>query len=384
MRLLFECACLFIYAIKTSVALNLGQSPDAESMTPDVLISEEASAYGFSRDSGKRLSRTSGNPKAYIMPKMPIAKQRAKYCLTSDTNRYTNFFSAQPKLHNQHMVFIGDSTMRQQYYNLASWLMLGKESDEEPANIAAKKRSNYTSFWKAIFEHQNAQLTGDGGAHEICNCGRHGLTDELANNENASFVEDRFAMLPNIGTNLSYFGWFGSWDFHGYFNASNGHPTEASCPVGDCEAPYEWTIKNDGFTNAEGVLELLERVVMKMSPAPTHVTINTGHWGSLTREGLENLFSYGQQIRRRTGTVFVWKTETRAALAFRNPKPEQYDLELKLASQYGWPVFDALNLTKHWDVSYYRNSLHALECKISLQNEDFVGNVLAAPGTYTH
>jgi len=381
MRVLFNCACLFVSAIKTSVALRPGQNPDADSMTPDVLLWEEASAYGFSRDPDKRSSLINGNPKSYVMPKLPLPLKRARYCLSSDKGRHTNFFSAQPNLHNQHMVFIGDSTMRQQYFNLASWLMLGKESDEEPANIATKERANYTQVWKRIFEHQTAQLTGDGGAHEICHCGRKGLTEELANNGNASFVEDRFAMLPNIGTNLSYFGWFGAMDFHGYFNTSNEHPTEASCPVGECQAPFEWTIKNDRFTNAEGVLELIERVVMKMSPAPTHVTINTGHWGSLTREGLESLFSLGQTIRRRTGTIFIWKTETKAALSFRNPKPEQYDLELKLASQYGWVVFDALNFTKHWDVTFYRNSLHALECKISLLNEGFVGDVLAVPGT---
>lgn len=383
MRVLFNCVCLFASAFKTSVALRPGQQPDAYSMTPDALLWEEASAYGFFRDPDKRQRRANGNPKAYVMPKLPLATKRERYCMTSDRDRHTNFFSAQPNLHNQHMVFIGDSTMRQQYFNLASWLMLGKESDEEPANIPTKKRANYTAFWKIIFEHQTAQLTGDGGAHEICHCGRKGLTEELANNENASFVEDRFTTLPTIGTNLSYFGWFGAWDFHGYFNVSEEHPTEASCPVGDCQAPFEWTIKNDRFTDAEGVVELIERVVMKMTPTPTHVTINTGHWGSLTREGLESLFSLGQQIRKRTGTIFIWKTETRAALAFRNPKPEQYDLELKLASQYGWLVFDALNFTKHWDVTFYRNSLHALECKISLLNEDFVGNVLAVPGTGT-
>jgi hypothetical protein len=272
------------------------------------------------------------------------------------------------------MVFIGDSTMRQQYFNLASWLMLGKESDEEPAFIPDKKRSNYTAFWKWVFEYQNAQLTGESGAHEICHCGRY---------ENESFVEDRFATLPSIGTNLSYIGWFGSWDFHGYFSAPNEYPTEASCPVGDCKAPFEWTIKNDRFTNAEGVMALIEQKVMHLSPAPTHVTINTGHWGSLTQEGLESLFSLGRQIRKRTGTIFIWKTETKAALASRNPKPEQYDLEVKLASQYGWLVFDALNFTKHWAAGHYRNELHALECRISLLNEYFVGNVLAVPDTYT-
>jgi len=364
-----KCACMCVFFTKTSVALRLAQESGAESMTPDLLTSEtEANMYGVARGQEE-------------LPPIDVSRmddwfeESAGACPFLDDDRNTDFFiSEKPKLHNHHVAFVGDSTMRQQYYNLASWLMLGKQSTDFPATLTPKSLI-YAKHWKEVFEHQNAQLTGEGGAHEICHCGRETFNK-------TETVEDRFTMLPSIGTNLSFFGWFGDWDFHGYFDASQGRPTEDSCPVGSCRAPFKWTIENNEWKEARGTVELLERVVMKLSPTPTHVIINTGLWGSLTEAGLKRLFSCGQDIRRRTGTIFIWKTTTKkryAKYGHNKAAIEQADLELKLASQYGWLVFDAYNLTRTWDQPFYRDDFHARECKVSLLNRDFVGNLLVAP-----
>ena len=115
------------------------------------------------------------------------------------------------KSHQPHLVFIGDSLMRQQYFNLASWLIHGEARPSEPNHFIVA--DTYQKLWRAIFRHQNRELQGE-SVSEICHCGR----DNRDSNKHdfGDFVEDRFITLPESGSSITYINWSGEHAFHGY------------------------------------------------------------------------------------------------------------------------------------------------------------------------
>lgn len=273
-----------------------------------------------------------------------------------------------------HVVFIGDSMMRQHYFNLASWMIHGEARPEEPEALPTKD-CNYQDFWRAVYVHQNAQLRGD-GVSEICHCGR----EDQKGKKDAVFVEDRFVTLPGNGSSLSYFGWFGDWSFHGYFNPSNERPTQASCKIGKCTSPFRWTVKQPGWQDATGVVNLLSKVVMKMQPKPTHVVVNSGKWGHLTRLGLRKLFAAGAEIQKRDGIKFMWKTVSHSRSDTDNEHDRFVETEVTLARQYGWEVFDAYKMTSSYPLrgQYYRDELHFSERVVTRLNRMYLEKFLAS------
>jgi len=275
-----------------------------------------------------------------------------------------------------HLVFIGDSMMRQQYFNLASWMIHGKTHPSRPSQpkpvppprSTGQQRVGDTpggikdvihdyALWKHMFSVQNQDLQGD-GVSEICHCGY----DSEAN-EKTRFVEDRFITLPENGSSISFFAWLGYWSFHGYFDPSKERPNQASCPLGDCKAPFLWTIDQARgdiaeWQNARGVVRFLRSIVMKLQPKPTHVVMNCGFWGHLTSVGLRNLFAAGAEIRERDGTRFVWKTVTHPKSDTTYNLQARVNMQKELARKYGWDVFDAYNVTRDFPAKWYQDDIH--------------------------
>ncbi|CAK0820179.1 unnamed protein product [Prorocentrum cordatum] len=248
----------------------------------------------------------------------------------------------------------------------------GEARPEEPEALPTKD-SNYQDFWKSLYVHQNSQLQGD-GVSEVCHCGR----EDQKRNKDAVFVEDRFITLPGHESSLSYFGWFGGWSFHGYFNASGERPTQASCPVGKCTSPFRWTIKQPGWQDAAGVVTLLSNVVKKMQPKPTHVVVNSGKWGHLSVHGLNKLFAAGAEIQRRDGIQFMWKTVSHSRSDTSSAHDKFVEKEVKLARQYGWEVFDAYKMTSSYPLrgQYYKDELHFSQRVVTRLNRLYLEKLL--------
>jgi len=242
-----------------------------------------------------------------------------------------------------HLVLVGDSLMRQQYFNLASWLLHGEARPSEPSRVP--DAHSYQDRWRLFFLFQNKQLQGE-NASEICHCGRKDRPNGVA----SEWVEDRFLSLPGNGSSISYFGWFGGYSFNGYFNPSDERPAQASCRlVGKCAAPFRWTVKQPAeWKNALGAVHLLSSVVMKLQPKPTHVVFNSGKWGHLSSKGLRNLFAAGAHIQKSEGTRFIWKTVTHSRTDKTHDHQSIVNAEKKLAKEYGWDVLDAYSETKSY------------------------------------
>jgi len=274
--------------------------------------------------------------------------------------------------HQPHFVFIGDSLMRQQYFNLASWLIHGKARPELPDTFPSMEHQ-YHDFWRAVYGHQNAQLQGD-GVSEICHCGRK----DQKEHEPPVFVENRFIALPGNGSSMSFFGWFGDSSFHGYFNPPDERPTQASCKVGACTSQFRWTIKQPAWQNAEGVLQLLNSMVMKLQPKPTHVVVNAGKWGHLNTRGLHALFAAGAEIQKRDGIRFMWKTVSHGRSDTRDEHQAFVNQELKFAREYGWEVFDAYRMTNRYVMrgQYYRDVTHLSERAVTRLNREYLDMLL--------
>jgi hypothetical protein len=280
----------------------------------------------------------------------PSDAENKEYSVMSEAVR-----ALKEKSHQPHLVFIGDSLMRQQYFNLASWLMHGEARPSEPSRQPDK---SYQDRWRLFFLFQNRQLQGD-NVSEICHCGRNARPNATAVN----WVEDRFVSLPRNGSSISYFGWFGSVSFNGYFNPSGERPTQASCRlIGKCSSPFRWTVKQPGWQDAVGVVHFLNSVVMKLQPKPTHVVFNSGKWGHLNSHGLRNLFAAGAKIQKSEGTRFMWKTVTHSRTDTKHAHQSVVNAEKKLAQEHGWDVLDAYSETKkypgqgHNDL--YKDDLH--------------------------
>jgi hypothetical protein len=274
--------------------------------------------------------------------------------------------------HQPHFVFIGDSVMRQQYFNLASWVIHGKARPELPEKLPSIEYQ-YNDFWKAVYRHQNTQLQGD-GVSEICHCGRK---DQQAH-EPVVFVEDRFITLPGNGSSMSFYGWFGDASFHGYFTPPDERPTQASCKVGTCTSKFRWSIKQPSWQDARGVVQLLNSVVMKSQPKPTHVVVNSGKWGHLNTRGLRTLFAAGAEIQKRDGIRFTWKTVTHGRSDTRDEHQAFVDQEVKLAREFGWEVFDAYRMTRTYPSrgQYYRDPTHLSERATTHLNRVYLDKLL--------
>jgi len=259
------------------------------------------------------------------------------------------------KSHPPHLVLIGDSLMRQQYFNLASWLIHGEARRSEPNHFIVA--DTYQKLWRAIFRHQNRELQGE-NVSEICHCGRDNR--DANKHDFGDFVEDRFITLPGAGPSITYINWSGEHAFHGYFNPSDEHPTQASCKIGTCTSPFRWTIKQPEWQNAQGLVQFLSSVIMKLQPKPTHVMLNSGKWGHLTSRGLHNLFAAGAEIQKRNGTRFVWKTVTHSNSDKQHDSQAVVNAEKMLAMKYGWEVFDTYNMTSTYPgrAHNYRDDMH--------------------------
>jgi len=245
--------------------------------------------------------------------------------------------------------------MRQQYFNLASWLMHGESVPSEPAHPLETR--SYQDRWRLYFLFQNRKLQGD-NVSEISHCGR-----DVRKKGAAPWVEDRFISLPGNGSSISYFGWFGEYSFNGYFKPPDERPAQSSCRlVGKCLPPFRWEIKQPEWKNAQGVVNLLSRVVMKLQPKPTHVVLNSGKWGHLNSHGLRNLFQAGAKIQKSEGTRFMWKTVTHSQPDTKSDYQSVVNAEKKLAQEYGWDVFDAYSETKDYPGQkhghVYKDPLH--------------------------
>jgi len=270
--------------------------------------------------------------------------------------------------HQPHIVLIGDSMMRQQYFNLASWLIHGESRSPEPPPMT---EAGYQAFWKQIFRHQNEQLRSD-NVSEICHCGRH---PSLPLDSKDAFVEDRFITLPDNGPSISYFGWFGDFTFHGYFDPAGERPTQATCPVGECTTPFRWMVKQQDWRDGRGVVRLLKTVIKKLQPKPTHVVLNCGFWGHLTEHGLHNLFAAGAEIQKNDGIRVMWKTMTHLSpkQAVKFPKvPGITDMQIKLARQYGLDVFDAYSISHDYPESWFLDGTHMAEKGTTRINSRFL------------
>lgn len=277
------------------------------------------------------------------------------------------------KPHQPHIVFIGDSIMVEQYFNLASWLVHGEARPLEPkTQPSGIKIVTFQDLFRAAFSYQNKQLKGD-GVSEICHCGRDGRDGNT--HDFGNFVQDRFIALPGNGSSISYFGWFGGQSFHGFFNPPDERPTQASCQIGKCTSPFRWTIKQPEWQKGLGVVNLLSSVVAKLQPKPTHVVINSGKWGHLNSRGLHNLFAAGAKIQKRDGTRFVWKTVTHSKSDTNNNRQALVNMETNLAREYGWDVFDAYNLTRHFPRDLYKDDMHFQDRVATHLNRMFLEDV---------
>jgi len=259
------------------------------------------------------------------------------------------------KAHQPHLVFIGDSLMRQQYFNLASWLIHGEARPSEPNHYI--EADTYQKLWRAIFRHQNKELQGE-NVSEICHCGRDNR--DATKHDVGDFVEDRFITLPKAGSSVTYINWSGEHAFHGYFNKPDERATQASCQLGTCTSPFRWTVEQPDWRNAEGVVHFLRSVIMKLQPKPTHVMLNSGKWGHLTSHGLQTLFAAGAEIKKHNGTIFVWKTLTHSSSDSHHNYQAVVNAEKLLATKYGWDVFDTYDMTSSYpgQAHNYRDDMH--------------------------
>jgi len=107
-------------------------------------------------------------------------------------------------------------------------------------------------------------------------------------------------------------------------------------------------------------VNFLSSVVMKLQPKPTHIVVNSGQWGFLNPQGLRNLFAAGNEIQRREGTRFVWKTITHGVDDTNHSNQVRVNFEKRLALTYGWGVFDAYDITSIYAGrdQFYRDKLH--------------------------
>mmetsp|Transcript_76676 Transcript_76676/g.199845 ORF Transcript_76676/g.199845 Transcript_76676/m.199845 type:complete len:397 (-) Transcript_76676:253-1443(-) len=277
------------------------------------------------------------------------------------------------KSRQPHIAFIGDSLMRQQYFNLASWMIHGEARPSEPNHYIVA--DNYQKLWRAIFRHQNRELQGE-GVSEICHCGRDNR--DANKHDFGDFVEDRFITLPQNGSSITYINWSGEHAFHGYFNPSDERPTQAACEIGKCTSPFKWTVKQPDWQNAQGVVQLLRSVVAKLNPTPTHVMLNTGKWGHLTSRGLRTLFAAGAEIQQSMGTRFVWKTVTHSNGDRKHDSQAVVNAEKVLAMQFGWDVFDAYNMTSSYPgrAQNYRDDMHFEDKVTTHLNRMYVESLL--------
>mmetsp|Transcript_46308 Transcript_46308/g.123002 ORF Transcript_46308/g.123002 Transcript_46308/m.123002 type:complete len:382 (-) Transcript_46308:254-1399(-) len=277
------------------------------------------------------------------------------------------------KSHQPHIVLVGDSLMRQQYFNLASWMIHGEARPSEPNHYIVA--DNYQKLWRAIFRHQNRELQGE-GVSEICHCGRDNR--DANKHDFGDFVEDRFITLPQNGSSITYINWSGEHAFHGYFNPSDERPTQAACEIGKCTSPFKWTVKQPDWQNAQGVVQLLRSVVAKLNPTPTHVMLNTGKWGHLTSRGLRTLFAAGAEIQQSMGTRFVWKTVTHSNGDRKHDSQAVVNAEKVLAMQFGWDVFDAYNMTSSYPgrAQNYRDDMHFEDKVTTHLNRMYVESLL--------
>jgi hypothetical protein len=352
----------FVTVQITSTAFRLervSNSPDGVAQSSDqAVIVDWQSEYALFRNRSQVAARTA----------QPSDAERKDQRAMGEAVRALKEASHQP-----HLVLIGDSMMRQQYFNLASWFIHGEARPSEPKRMP--EGNGYQAFWKGIWRHQNKQLQSD-SVSEICHCGRH---PTLPADSKDAFAEDRFVALPDNGPSISYFGWFADYTFHGYFNPSNETPTQATCRVGECSTPFRWMVKQNQWRDGQGVVHLLKSVIKKLHPKPTHVVINCGFWGHLTSRGLKNMFAAGAEIQKDDGIRFVWKTMTHLSpkQTWKHPELQGItNMQMKLARQYGWDVFDAYSVSHKYPEDYYFDGVHMADKGSTNLNSRFLEALL--------
>eukprot|EP00933_Yihiella_yeosuensis_P021697 TRINITY_DN17143_c0_g2_i3.p1 TRINITY_DN17143_c0_g2~~TRINITY_DN17143_c0_g2_i3.p1 ORF type:complete len:480 (-),score=55.84 TRINITY_DN17143_c0_g2_i3:375-1814(-) len=325
---------------------------------------------------------------------------------------------------NSHVVFVGDSSLRYQYLNLAYQLLhqkgpsfeffqgCHKTSSSElkdgcPAEqILTSRESNFNSSGgsRGSGATRFDAAGGDGGAGVFFGAGDEGVagsgnetnftkkqqyewwskwyaaSSQILNSARStevcdcfqevccnSAIENRFFSMNERKYHLSFFSWFkDDISFRGHWTPSLGYPVRVTCQPGRCKAPWIWEVPQilKKSLTTDAVVLLMTDLAARLKPMPKYMVLNRGFWGPLSGERLEKLFEAGQKLRVQFGTCFIWKTTSlqRHRLA-RNIEfwDNQTAMEITGAVRHGWPVVDIYSETKKLMRSAYWDNLHFRE-----------------------
>jgi len=318
-------------------------------------------------------------------------------------------------LTDKHVVFIGSSTARYQYLNLAHHLLLGRAPSYTlthkglellaAMNITNRptKAGNYESYWSQWNLASNRLLNQGEGGSEVCDCFRglpSSANNDLVSEKQMHNVDMRYATSYRHRAALTYVQWFmDEIPFRGHWHPELGYPIRVSCAPGECGPPYHWQLGGQSGEQLDALLKraaplspampapgvrptasyveplvvLLDNVIMQLQPRPTHILIgapwpgdiNGATWMSMAR--FAELLAAGNRIMSRSSgnaIRFVWKTDTQpapcslGALSRKVMEPHVAQYRELVQRNPLWGLFDLWNATAAFGNECYEDKIH--------------------------
>ena len=324
-----------------------------------------------------------------------VGKQQLHRMFINDTSCDINELShahVTQCLKGKHIMIMGDSISRYQYYNLAQFL---ESSYWHPLVVPASEHSRgWEGRYNGMYEGVNARLHG----HEICDCGR---TDNLT-------IENHYYFHPRLGIRLTFvwrtginnitfhpLGAMGERCQHDAFSRQRGGMSNASSSDDDVSDGEDATgcsqgvCRPGGCAQADGYHSMndmggVEHLVSQLRPDA--LVMNVGLWmprindpGSVWR-----IAALGRRLRKEhPRLLLVWKTTTwmapgKAQWHHKNPP--------KLLRAAGWRVSDASGVTRairdraarQGPAAFYRDQVHFQPHIYRALNELLLGDLCSA------
>jgi hypothetical protein len=292
-------------------------------------------------------------------------------------------------LKGKHILLLGDSITRYQYYNLINFL------DGGEWHPRVSPAAEHARGWRNGFNGLYAGVARRLGGREICDCGRRpGLA-----------LENHFYYNPALGVRVSFLWrpgtdgmhfhalqWVGErcqynafrqrrralnearWDDH----ASGSHCAQKGCSPGGCQrvgGSQFYTL--DDLTGVRYFVHKLQ---------PDALVMNVGLWtGAINRpDRVEKLVELGRALRWEFPRLrLVWKTTT-----WRDPSAgmTEHTVPRELLSRAGWAIVDAAGATRgirelaarHGPGGFYRDPIHFQPFVYRALNELLLGDLCSA------
>lgn len=244
----------------------------------------------------------------------------------------------------EHIVLVGDSTVRYMYLGLAYALKFGQERCDF---LGAKSVEHKYSTWAEFFKHTTEELA----PHEICDCSRSMKPGTFATQS----VENRYFTLEHHNMSVAYLSWYGYERMHGYWWPGTPLPSTFVLPQNGSRA-HRFTWEMNYAEAHTKLLTALQPTTVVLSGAAHHDPVDMR--GHVNWSRVETWRHFSNSVRAAVPAArIVWSTPTDKALSGMQQS------DRTIAEQF-FAIFDAHAVSQRFDRprDWYADGTH-LRCQ---------------------